>query len=29
VPVTVDAGLDPGDAKARADRTVAFFTGAE
>ncbi|MDD7921008.1 SRPBCC family protein [Actinomycetospora callitridis] len=29
VPVTVDAGLDPDDAKARADRTVAFFTGAE
>lgn len=29
VPVTIAAGLDPDDARARADRTVAFFTGAE
>jgi len=29
VPVTIDAGLDPDDAQARADRTIAFFTGAE
>ena len=29
VPITIADGLDPDDAKARADRTIAFFTGAE